>query len=132
MKNLLITIGIIIVLIISILFFRNELLTHICEDSLNQIQKFNIENSVSEILVANIKGDGSESKPNQLSPEISPSYKHIISSVKYFTGPDSRIYIYYKKTDRQNSLITIESSKMWKNSLYYFGDVKIIFDTSKH
>jgi hypothetical protein len=72
--------------------------------------------------------DGSEIVINQIDDnKLKEHLKETIKLVRHLVGGESRIWIYVDSNDLQNIVVKINTSREWKQSVFYFGDYKIKF-----
>lgn len=81
------------------------------------------------ICYANMKGDGSETLIANIDiPDLREKISTTFWHAKSFAGPFCRIYIFVKKDKQQNVTIELNTSKVWRNSKFYFEDIDLKYE----
>jgi hypothetical protein len=76
--------------------------------------------------ISNRRHDGSETLISTYSEsELVEALNTIIFLAKLYVGPESRIYIYVQKNTNQEISAELVTSKMWRSSTFYFGDLAL-------
>ncbi len=72
--------------------------------------------------------DGSEIVINQIDDiELKEHLQTTINLIRYHVGAASRVWIYVDSTNLKDITLEIQTSREWKESLFYFGDYTIKF-----
>ena len=111
--------------------FRPNILHTIYKQEAQEIYTYILNNKIESIVVANIKGDGSETLVRDLPKDIKVSFNSIIKGTSYLVGTESRIYCSFYYKNGIDPIFTVETSKMWNSSSFQFGDISFEYSFSK-
>lgn len=119
----------IFILTIIIVCIRSFVIIPILKFNLKKISRYE-EFSIARngnSCISNRKHDGSETLISSFNNKnIKSDLNLIIFLSKLYVGPESRVYIYIKKQSPTTSVIELQTSKMWRNSILYLGDIHLI------
>ena len=94
------------------------------KQKVEEITKYLMANEIESLVVANMKGDGSETLVSGLPKELRSNYKSIIEATRLFSGPESRVYCSFYYNDVMDPVFEVTTLRMWHGSTLYFGDIK--------
>ena len=123
MKNIKV-LFIVFVLLLLGYFLRENILFMVNKQKVEEITKYLMANEIESLVVANTKGDGSETLISGLPKELRSNYKSILEVTHLFSGLKSRVYCSFYYRDGKYPVFEVTTLRTWHGSTLYFGDIK--------
>ena len=129
-KNSIKALFIIFIFLVFGYFQRGNILYLINNQKVKEITNYLVANEIESLLVANMKGDESETLIGGLPLDLRRNYKSIIKTTRLLSGPESRIYCSFYYREGKDLVYEVTTSRMWPSSTFYFGDIKYVYTQS--